>query len=467
MSNLRLVRLLSLTLLAASLVTACGPAPAATPGTDERPAASPLPATPTPTPLPAHPIRVEPQELRGTAVVVWHALFGPAAERFGEQVQRFNDDNEWGISILPMALGDYPTLYAAMQNALQSGATPDLVITLPEQALAWDAAGAVVDLQPYIQDARYGLTSAEIADIPAVFWDQDAVAGRRLGVPAQRSARFLFYNATWAYELGFERPPRDADEFRRQVCAANASFRSDEDLSNDGFGGWVVDAHWQTVYPWLQAFGGGVLLEDGYRFRQDPNLEALAFLKGLYDDHCAWLSSEPAAYQAFARRSALVISGDLSEVPLVNQAMSLAGNHDTWTVLPFPGPQGRSVVAYGPSFTLIESSSKEQLAAWLFVRWMLSPANQAEWVEATGLLPLRASALSSLSAYRRENPQWSAAVDLLPQMTGVPQLASWRTVRYVLEDGTFSIFRLNIPLEDLPSILTEMDATAEELAGGD
>lgn len=466
MTNLRLVRRLSLTFLVVLLLAACGPAPSATPETDAYAATSTLPAA-TPTPLPAHPIRVEPQELRGISVVAWHALFGPAAELFGEQVQRFNSGNEWGISVLPLALGDYPTLYAAMQNALQSGAPPDLVITLPEQALAWDAAGAVVDLQPYLQDARYGFTAAEIADIPTVFWEQDLVAGRRLGVPAQRSARFLFYNATWAYELGFERPPRDADEFRLQTCAANAAFRSDGDLSNDGFGGWVIDTHWQTVYPWLQTFGGGVLSENEYRFRQDSNLEALQFLKGLYDDHCAWLSSEPTAYQAFARRSAIVISGDLSEVPLVNRAMSLAGNHDTWTVLPFPGPQGRVVVAYGPSFTLIESSAREQLAAWLFVRWMLSPVHQAEWVEATGLLPLRAYALSSLTAYRRENPQWSAAVDLLPQMTGVPQRASWRTVRYALQDGTFSIFRLNVAVEDLPSVLTEMDSTAEALADGD
>jgi ABC-type glycerol-3-phosphate transport system substrate-binding protein len=459
--------LFCLFLLLVLLLSACGPTPATTPASSGSSVTVTPRPTATATPRPFNPIRVEPQELNGTSVVVWHALFGPAAELFGEQVRRFNSENEWGISILPTALGDYPTLYAAMQNALQSGATPDLVITLPEQALAWDAAGAVVDLEPYVHDARYGFTSADIADIPAVFWNQDMLDGRRLGIPAQRSARFLFYNATWAYELGFEEPPRDAEAFSQRTCAANASFRADSDMLNDGLGGWVVDAHWQTVYPWLQAFGGGVLGEGGYRFRQDPNLEALQFLKSLYDDHCAWLSSAPTAYEAFARRSALVISGDLSEVPLVSNAMSLQGNHDTWTLLPFPGPQGRVVIAYGPSFTLIESSEREQLAAWLFVRWMLSPAHQAEWVEATGLLPLRASSLSLLNTYRREHPQWSAAVDLLPQMTGVPQLASWRTVRYALEDGTFSIFRLNIAVEDIPAVLTEMDATAEELTGGE
>jgi hypothetical protein len=47
----------------------------------------------------------------------------------------------------------------------------------------------------------------------------------------------------------------------------------------------------------------------------------------------------------------------------------------------------------------------------------------------------------------------------------VPQLASWRKVRYVLEDGTRFLFQTNLPLDQIPSVLTEMDATAREIYG--
>ena len=47
---------------------------------------------------------------------------------------------------------------------------------------------------------------------------------------------------------------------------------------------------------------------------------------------------------------------------------------------------------------------------------------------------------------------------------GVPQLASWRKVRYVLEDGTNVIFQTGIAIDKLPSILIEMDATAKEIS---
>ena len=127
--------------------------------------------------------------------------------------------------VYPTAYSDYPTLSDAITTSITSGGKPDLVAALPEQVLAWEAAGAVVDLNPYVSDPTWGLKSSEIADIPAVFWAQDSVGGRRLGVPAQRSTDLLFYNKTWAHELGFTHPPATADEFRQQACAANASFQ--------------------------------------------------------------------------------------------------------------------------------------------------------------------------------------------------------------------------------------------------
>jgi ABC-type glycerol-3-phosphate transport system substrate-binding protein len=352
----------------------------------------------------------------------------------------------------------------------------------PEQTLAWDASGAVVDLAPYIRDPEFGLTGDEVADFPPVIWQQDEVGGRRLGVPAERSARFLFYNLTWARELGFEHPPVTADEFRGQACSANFSFRTDADQTNDGYGGWIVDADWMTVYPWLLAFGGsvvvpvparGVINESGYRFQTDQNLAALEFLKTLKDDACAWMTADPENpfavdpgpfYEQFAHRSALFITGDLTEAAAFSAALTRLGSADEWTMIPFPGPGAQAVTVYGPSYTLLASTPERQLAAWLFVRWLLLPENQADWVEAAGTLPLRTAALDLLAAYRSAHPQWNAAVQALPLAQGVPQRADWRTLRYVLADGALSIFRLDVPLADIPNVLAEMDATAEELS---
>jgi ABC-type glycerol-3-phosphate transport system substrate-binding protein len=437
--------------LAFSACTPVTPSPVSTPDlpTDVGTAA------PTGTALPT--LGVDPASLRGTSLQVWHAFAGDSYGIFNEQVALFNAVNEWGITISASGYGDYLTLFEAMQAAIGAGGEPQMVVTLPEQVLAWETDGLVPDLDAYIHDPEYGLGSDEIADFPAAFWVQP-------GVPAQRSARFLFYNQTWAHELGFTAPPQTPGEFRQQACAANAAFKADPDPQDDGFGGWVVDANWQTAYSWLLAFGGGPADGEAYTFRTDDNQAALEFLKSLYDDNCAWLSTDAAPYEAFAARKALFVTGDLAEILAAELAMTSAASADEWTLIPFPGVEQPVAVTYGPSYTVLRSTPVEQLAAWLFARWMLSPENQALWVEATGLLPLRVSVLDMIGPYRSASPQWEAAAGSYALMETVPHLASWRKVRYVLADGLDHIFQVNLPLDGIPSLLDQMQELAEDLS---
>lgn len=471
-------RSLTLVLLALVLLSACSPGtstPASTP--TSTPGPSTFTETPGPTPTvpltPTPGIRVDPAALRGLNIQVWHAFSGAAESVFADQVAQFNASNQWGIVVNQAGYGDYTSLFEAVNTAIQSGGTPDLVAALPEQTLGWDAAGSVVDLSPFLNDPTLGLGSGGAADFPAVFWAQDNLGGKQLGIPAQRSARFLFYNKTWAHELGFTNPPATADEFRQQACAANASFRKDADPQNDGYGGWIVDTNWQTIYSWMLAFGGGVVDGNGsYGFQTDPNLAALQFLKTLYDDNCAWLAADPTNpkdishgpyFDQFAKRLALFVSGDLAEVPMATESMSFQKNADEWTLLPFPGTNGTGLVTYGPSFSVLKSTPEKELAAWLFIRWLLLPENQSQWVNATGLFPLTNSVLDILGKFRSASPQWEAAVGTLALAQGVPQLASWRKVRYLLGDGADVIFETNLPLDQIPSTLAEMDSMAKEI----
>jgi multiple sugar transport system substrate-binding protein len=463
---MRLFCLSALLLLAVLIFSACGPVTPVPSATLNLPTAtgtaSPVPTstlTPSATPLP--PIDVDPASLRGLNIQVWDAFAGSASDLFISQAAQFNATNEWGIVVTLSNQGDYTSLFEQMNAALDAGQTPDLVATLPEQVLAWDAHAAVVNLNPYLGDHQWGLSADASVDIPSVFLAQDNVNGRQLGVPAQRSARYLFYNQTWAHELGFDSPPATADEFRKQACAANVSFLKDKDLTNDGKGGWVVDTSWQTIYSWMLAFGGGVSDGSDYGFRTDPNLAALQFIKRLSDSHCAWPSETP--YDSFASRTALFISADLAELPAELDSMKLLKNSDEWTLIPFPGPQGSVVIAYGPSYSVLKSTPEKQLAAWLFARWLLSPESQSQWVEKTGLLPLRTALLDMIGPYRLAVPQWDAAVVTLSQAQDVPQLASWRKVHYVLEDGMTVLFQTNLSADKLPSVLEEMDSMAQEL----
>jgi multiple sugar transport system substrate-binding protein len=420
------------------------------------------PRLPTPTPL--DPIGVNESELAGVEIEIWHAWGSPQKEILEAQIADFNRRNLWNITVTAQPFTDWATLYEAVNQAAESNELPGLVAALPEYALAWDAQDSVIDLKDYVAHPKWGLTSDEVADIPQVFWKQDQVGEKRLGVPAERSTRLLFYNARWGRELGFESSPENDLEFRAQACAANKQFRSDSILSNDGYGGWIVDSDPQSALSWLLSFDGGAVDGTSYDFVTDNNSAALIFLKNLFDDSCAWVYTGPDAYAPLAARTALFTSGDLTELADQENAFSMAENSDDWEVIPYPGAEEKIILAYGPSYTVMKTTPGKQLAAWLFARWMLKPEVQTQWTKATGMLPLRKTSMKFLTSYAASHPQWAQAASLLDQAKLEPQASSWRTVKHVLGDGLFSIFRLNLPTSEVPSVLEEIQATAEDLS---
>jgi ABC-type glycerol-3-phosphate transport system substrate-binding protein len=216
------------------------------------------------------------------------------------------------------------------------------------------------------------------------------------------------------------------------------------------------------------AFGGGVQEEDGYRFLAPGNIAAFRFAKVLQQKSCAWVASfDLPIPDRFASRQALFSTASLEDLPDQARAFSAANHADEWTILRFPGEEREALVVYGSSFIMLESDDVTQLAAWLFMRWMLSPENQARWVQSTGLFPLRTSTMNLLGEYSSTHPQWAEAVSLLPEGELTPQLASWRVVRVMLGDGFRDMFDTirhpDLTDGQVPLILKQMDDTAEDL----
>ena len=106
----------------------------------------------------------------------------------------------------------------------------------------------------------------------------------------------------------------------------------------------------------------------------------------------------------FAARQALFSTAPLEELSELGRAMATAENPDDWTVLGFPGTDQIGMMVYGSSFVILKSTPEEQLASWLFLRWMLDPEQQKEWVEVTGLFPLRTIAAGHAGRLRPQPP---------------------------------------------------------------
>lgn len=464
-------------LLAAVFASACtaetapttrAPAESATPtppATALRPSATPRPRrTPTPT-EPASTLGAQARDLEGVSLDLWHMWSWETGEALEALVADFNRSNPHGIQVRTLNQGGYGDLEDALFQALASETLPDVVVGFGNQLLTWERAGAsLVDLEPYLEDPIWGWDSATRADFYPAFLPQETADGRRIGLPAQRTAQVVVYNRTWAQELGFDEPPETVSAFAEQTCAAAEVNLTDSTGANDGTGGWPVDTSTATTLGWIHAFGGEVVTDTGYDFEGEETEAAFLFLKELFDEGCAWISKNRYPDPDFAARHALLATSSTTGLPYLEEAMLAAENEDEWVVLPLPGESGEPILEVsGPSFAVLESTPEEQLAAWLLIQWLHEPENQARWIRASGSLPGRASTMERLEVYREAHPQWAAVEAFLPHARPEPERASWGLVRWALSDAADQVFRLDLSFDQIPALLEELDQTAAEL----
>jgi ABC-type glycerol-3-phosphate transport system substrate-binding protein len=112
---------------------------------------------------------------------------------------------------------------------------------------------------------------------------------------------------------------------------------------------------------------------------------------------------------------------------------------------------------------MFAGTPEENLAAWLVIKWLLSPEQAAKLIQARGTFPIRTSTMDFLEDYESEHPRWAAAQELLVHAQAEPGLESWGAVRWILGDVGTQIFRYYFTAERIPATLELMDETAEEL----
>jgi multiple sugar transport system substrate-binding protein len=278
-----------------------------------------------------------------------------------------------------------------------------------------------------------------------------------------QSAQVLFYNDTWAQELGFDAPPTTWAEFKEQVCAASEFNANDDDPDNDGTGGFVLFPSASNILPLLAASGGDFVSDagDAYTLNSPEMVETVLFLKDLFDSGCT-LATDSFPNPEFATRKALIVTSSTAGVPFQASAFENAANDDVWSLRAFPGRDGdQAINAFGQLIGIVDTNEEQNLASWLFIKWLTSPETQAEWVNWTGYFPSQTSTLPLLGDYGDNNPLWAEGQELAPLGAGEPNLASYATVRGMIQDAGFAA----MAAEDeaaVTAILDQLQADAEE-----
>lgn len=418
---------------------------------ETRPQVSHL-ATPSPTPV------LDMKVIRGQEVTLWHPFAGKVAEALDQLANEFNRQNPYGIRASVASVGGEDILarspgISAVENL------PHLVLAPSALLTRWGKDGVVISLDDWMKAPEAGLSEEVMGSIREVFWQQDHVNGKQVGIPALRTAYGLVYNQSWAQELGYNSPPSTVDQFREQMCAAAKANNRSPYLEKRGTGGWLVDMSSMTAISWLSAFGSQFEKENapgGFQFNQPESLRALQFLREMQLEGCVWIGRNPTSQQYFAERYALAYSGTLQMLTSQQRILSNVGSEDQWLFIPYPSADGVAVaLSDGYSYGIFRTSSPKEAAAWVFIAWLSQPDQQARLNEAySGLM---------LGEKRQEDLSVSGNIrGIYPSIRPAPASPEWLIARRPLEDAFWQVFNLASE-EQLISILPQLDEMIVEL----
>lgn len=430
-----------------------------------------VPATPEPPPV-SEDADQELSDLEGTTVTFWHAWGSDhMLDGITDIILAFDAANEYGIRVKALDQGGYSELEEAMNEAIQSGDVPDLVVGNPSAFAGWYDVDAIIDMNPYMEEETVGLGEEAMGDFfEGPFETGLTPEGERISLPFQQSANVLFYNETWAQELGFDSPPANIAEFKEQACAAAEANNTDDNPDNGGTGGLVIYAGASNVMSWVFAYGGDVYDEQemSYDFTSKEVVNVAELWKSIVDEGCAYEVDrypypDVSSPLAFSTRQALFIMDSTRDLPQQMEAFEAEdATDDEWILIPFVGPEGEKAVnVFVPSLAIVKTTEKRQLAAWLFITYLLSAETQTEWAAFSDTYPVRMSAGEILEDEGAGSPQWNQGFSLLSYGKTEPPAPFWPLVRRALGDAFADLFR--VPSDNIPGILKSLEDLADEL----
>jgi len=271
---------------------------------------------------------------------------------------------------------------------------PDFIIADNRTIGEFARKGALVALDPLLDDASLGLRDNDRADFfPGVL---DAgrfpdLKNQLFSFPFDEQAVVLYYNADLLKAAKVE-PPRTWDQFS---AAARGTTKGRAR-------GWAMSPNAAVFYAFLFSRGSSMLNDTQTRaqFNDDAGTKSLQLIAALSKGGSAYLVDNADLARAdFAQGKAALLFGTTDDLAAVSDAVTRAAGF-RWGVTNVPQNDATHPLTtiYGANLAIFNRSRERTRAAWLFVRWLAEPAQTARWARATLAIPLRLSALPQLTS---------------------------------------------------------------------
>lgn len=322
-------------------------------------------------------------------ITFWHAMTGTQEETLTALTDKFNSENEYGITVTLVNQG----YYSDLSTKLTASATAD---TLPDMAQAYNSW-----LIPYVEkvvalDDFVANDFDDYDDIIESYREECSEFGFISGMPFNKSSYVMFYNKTLFGELGLEAP-----ETWEDMETIGEKFKSEKDMVAFG-----CDDLAGMLEATIRQSGSDYISEDGALFDNENGLAAVTHIMDLYNNGYARLAGDDGYF-----------SGPMSNQLIGAYVGSSTGvsyiTADGWELGVAPLPAGEKAAANqsGTNLVMFAQDSNKQNAVWQYMKYLTTVDATTEWAMATGYLPVRMSAYESdtYQAFMNEDPTSQAA----------------------------------------------------------
>ena len=326
-------------------------------------------------------------ELEGTTIEFWHSMSGPNGEAVQFLVDKFNAENEYGITVNATYQGGYSDAHQKVTAALVAGEYPNLGQAYGNNVITYFPSEKVVQLDDFINDSQYGIDDFE--DILIGYRNESSAFpdGGFYTLPFSKSTEVMYYNpdffnkeGLWAdREGGVFEVPTTWEELETTAKAITAI------TGKPSFG---YDSLANLFITWTQQNGGAYTSPEGeILFNNAQAVEAIEFfVRGVEEGYFRVAGDDRYLSGPFVNGDVMMYIGSTSG-SVFNQSDLF--DYDSAQV---PMGKERKVIQQGANFFMLDNGEEENLASFLFLKFVLETENTVEWSMRSGYLPVRSSA---------------------------------------------------------------------------
>src|SRR5881296_2619930 len=348
----------------------------------------------------------------------WHAMSGINGEALNKIVNQFNASQSV-IKVTTVFQGTYDDLLSKLNTALASNAAPALVQVYDiGQRYMYDS-GQVVPMQAFIDRDKFSTADFEPAVINYYKY-QDKLQS----MPWNASSSIFYYNKDAFKEVGLdpEKPP---------VTFSEITDAAKKLTKKDASGATVRWGFGPSIYGW---FWEQLLATSGALYADNGNGRDDRATKVVYNNAAGktildwWKAGVDGGYfynpgidnagstNAFkAGKTAMYIESTATLRDTINAAKFQVGTG----LYPRPDSkpkEGGNIIGGASLYIMKSRPAEEQQAAWEFVKYAMTPANQAQWQSDTGYYAIVKAAYNEAPAkeWATKYPQFQTPVDQIP-----------------------------------------------------